>query len=447
MEEYHDFPHNFLWGCATASYQVEGAAHVDGRTDSIWDTYCRKPGAVYAGECGEVSVDQYHRYAEDVALMARLGFKSYRFSISWTRLVPEKGGPVNQKGVEYYRNLCLELKKYGISPAVTLYHWDLPQYLENEGGWAARSTAYAFLDYAKLCFSLFGDVVERWFTLNEPYCSSYLGYQVGRHAPGYQNPELANKAVHHLNLAHGLAIQAYRKTGLTAQIGIVLNPVYPRPASGSEDDILAANLACAYETDIFLHPILGKGYPSLVTQTLGITYPIVEGDMDIIASAIDFLGINYYFENVVAYTPNTFPYYTQVPNWQQTTEMGWPIVPSGLLRLLRYISKESNNISLYITENGCACDDKVDKDGRVHDRERCEYLLSHIRTVRKAIEEGIAVKGYYVWSFIDNFEWGYGYTKRFGVVYADYASLERIPKDSAYLMRDLMAGFFHKGLD
>lgn len=436
------FGNDFLWGCATASYQVEGAAHEEGRTDSIWDTFCRVPGATYAGQSGEVSVDQYNRYREDIALMASLGFQSYRFSISWSRILPTKSGPVNEKGIEYYRNLCLELKSKGLKVAVTIYHWDLPQYLQDAGGWANRETSYAFLAFAKLCFERFGDLVDQWFTLNEPYCSAYLGYLEGRHAPGLQDPDLANRAVHHLNLAHGVAVKAFRQLNLNAQIGIVLNPNKPRPATRRQKDLHASELACAYETDVFLHPILGKGYPVLVTEELGISYPVENGDMEIIATPVDFLGINYYFENAVEYNPEKACAYRVVPNWQPTTEMAWPVVPTGLLRLLRYIAEQSKGLPLYITENGCACDDILGPDGHIHDKQRCDYLLSHTAVCKQALEEGINLKGYYVWSFIDNFEWAYGYSKRFGIVYADYTTLNRIPKDSAYLMRDLIAGYF-----
>lgn len=435
------FDKDFLWGCATASYQVEGAAHEEGRTDSIWDTYSRVPGATHAGESGEVSVDQYHQYKQDISLMASLGFQSYRFSISWSRLFPTKSGPVNEQGVTYYRNLCMELKKHGIQAAATLYHWDLPQYLEDEGGWTNRETSFAFLAFAKVCFDRFGDLVDQWFTLNEPYCSAYLGYEVGRHAPGIKDSKMAHRAVHHLNLAHGLAVEAFRKTDLKTPIGIVLNPNMPRPATRRAEDIHASELACAYETDVFLHPILGKGYPELVTQELGITYPVEKGDMKSISTPVDFLGINYYFENAVAYDSSKPYQYKTVPNWQHTTDMGWPVVPQGLLRLLTYIDKESGGIPIYITENGCASPDVVDSDGRIHDRQRCDYLQEHIAVCKQALENNINLKGYFVWSFIDNFEWAYGYSKRFGIVYADYDSLERIPKDSAYLMRDVIAGY------
>ena len=393
------------------------------------------------GESGEVSVDQYHRYKEDISLMASLGFKSYRFSISWSRLLPTKSGPVNEQGIAYYRNLCIELKNHGIQAAATLYHWDLPQYLQDEGGWTNREISFAFLDFAKLCFDRFGDLVDQWFTLNEPYCSAYLGYEVGRHAPGIMDPDMANRAVHHLNLAHGLAVSAFRETELKTSIGIVLNPNKPRPATRRAEDFHASEVACAYETDVFLHPILGKGYPELVTQELGIHYPIEEGDMDIISTPVDFLGINYYFENAVAYAPSKPRQYGIVPNWQHTTDMGWPVVPKGLLRLLTYIDEQSNGIPIYITENGCACPDVLEADGRIHDRQRCDYLLEHIGICKQAIEKNINLKGYFVWSFIDNFEWAYGYSKRFGIIYADYANLQRIPKDSAYLMRDIIAGY------
>ena len=256
-----DFPADFVWGTATASYQVEGAGHEGGRGECIWDTFSRKPGAVYAGESGEVACDQYHRYAEDVAIMAELGFNSYRFSIAWPRIIPTGTGKVNSEGIAYYRRLCEELHKYDISACATIYHWDLPQSLEDAGGWANRSTVSAFEEYAKVCYKELGDVIDRWITINEPFCVAYLGYLYGDHAPGHRDLGKALNAVHHVNLAHGVAVKAYRKTGLAAPIGIVWNPVTPRPATNKPSDKKAAKIARALETEVFILPCLGKGYP------------------------------------------------------------------------------------------------------------------------------------------------------------------------------------------
>ncbi|MGE4584024.1 MAG: GH1 family beta-glucosidase [Sphaerochaeta sp.] len=434
------FGKDFLWGCATASFQVEGATQEGGRSPSIWDTFCNVPGAIKGGDDGRFAADQYHRYAQDVKLMSELGFQAYRFSLAWPRILPEGKGRVNKQGIEYYRNLAKSLHDKGMKVVVTLYHWDLPQVLQDEGGWANRSTAYAFAEYASVCFAELGDVVDQWTTLNEPFCAAYLGYLYGEHAPGLKDPAQTWKAVHHLNLAHGLAVQAYRKTGLRAPIGIVLNPSMPRPATRRHEDVHASELARAFDTDVFLHPLLGKGYPLLVTKELGITYPIEAGDMQIIAQTIDFIGINYYMEHAVVLDESQPYHIRNVPVWQRMTDQDWPIVPFGLLRILRYFSEQTNNIPLYITENGCSCKDVVEQ-GRVHDYQRCDYLNQHFEMCHRAIEEGINLKGYFIWSFLDNFEWAWGYEKRFGIVYVDYDTQERIPKDSAYMMRDVIAGY------
>ncbi|WP_320130441.1 GH1 family beta-glucosidase [uncultured Sphaerochaeta sp.] len=434
------FGKDFLWGCATASYQVEGATGEDGRKASIWDTFCKKKGAVLNGDDGSVAADQYHLYKQDIALMAKLGFQAYRFSIAWPRIIPDGVGPVNFAGLDYYKRLCKELKQNNIQVAVTMFHWDLPQVLQDRGGWANRETAYAFASYAKICFDYLGEYVDQWITLNEPYCSAYLGYLTGEHAPGIKDPDKANKAVHYLNLAHGLAVAEYRKTNLTKPIGLTLNPTMPRPATQRKEDILASNYARAFETDVFLLPVLGKGYPTLVTNGLGITYPIEADDMEIIGQKIDFLGINYYQENAVSYDATLPLKYTFEPVWQRTTGQGWPVTPYGLLRLLRYFDKETSGMALYITENGCSTDDVVE-DGRIHDYFRCDYLNKHFEICKQAIQEKINLKGYFVWSFIDNFEWSWGYSKRFGIIYDNFETQERIPKDSAYMMRDVITGY------
>ncbi|MDR1108206.1 MAG: beta-glucosidase [Spirochaetaceae bacterium] len=436
-----NFPADFLWGTATASYQVEGAGHEGGRSESIWDAFARKPGAVYGGENGEVACDQYHRYREDAALMADLGFAAYRFSLAWPRIIPGGTGAVNPEGIAYYRALCETLHSRGLKACATLYHWDLPQSLQDKGGWTERAVAEAFAAYAEVCFAELGDLVDQWITINEPYCVAYLGYYRGVHAPGIRDIGAALKAVHHINLAHGLAVQAYRKTGLTAPIGITWNPSTPRPATARQEDREAAETARAVETEVFIYPVLGRGYPERVTKRPDLNIPVKPGDLELIAQKIDFIGVNYYSEYPVAFDKTALFQYKVLPSWQDTTDMGWPIVPGGLARQLRWIGEISGGLPLYITENGCAREDYVEADGRVHDGERIAYLQQHLRVCADLIREGINLKGYYAWSFMDNFEWAWGYTKRFGIVHVDYTTQKRTPKDSAYFFRDIIAGY------
>lgn len=434
------FDPEFLWGCATASYQVEGAIEEDGRKPSIWDTFTQQKGTIMDGSDGSIAVDQYHRYEEDFNLMADLGFHAYRFSLAWPRIIPMGTGQVNQKGIDHYLTLCKSMKEKGLKVVATLYHWDLPQILQDRGGWANRETSYAFAAYAKVCFDALGPYVDQWLTLNEPYCSAFLGYLSGEHAPGIKDTDMAYKAVHHLNLAHGLAVKEYRKTGLGAPIGIVLNPSMPRPATQREDDRQAALYARSISTDIFLYPLVGKGYPSQVTKDMNISFPIVAGDMECIAQPIDVLGVNYYLEGAVTLDKQAMHLFKNVPVWQKTSNQGWPVTPHGLVRLLTYLAEQTNGLPLYVTENGCSTDDVV-SEGRVHDDFRCDYLNQHLKACSEAIAQGVNLKGYFVWSFIDNFEWAWGYTSRFGIVYVDYETQERIPKDSAYMMRDVISGY------
>jgi beta-glucosidase len=437
-----EFPNDFVWGAATASYQIEGAGHEGGRGECIWDTFSRKPGAVYAGENGEVACDQYHRYAEDIALMAEIGFKSYRFSIAWPRIIPAGKGKVNPEGIAYYRRLCEELHKHGISACATIYHWDLPQPLEDSGGWAERSIVSAFEEYAKVCFKELGDLVDQWITINEPFCIAYLGYLYGVHAPGHRDLQKALNAVHHVNLAHGVAVKAYRKTGLAAPIGITWNPVTPRPATARPADKKAAKIARALETEVFIHPCLGKGYPELVTKSLKCSFPVKDGDMETIAGPIDFIGINYYNESPVSADKKARFKFVTKPFWQDVSDMGWPVVPGGLYRQLKWIAgMAAPGTPIYITENGYARKDEIEPDGNVHDRERIEYLKQHLTVCSELIKAGMNIKGYFAWSFLDNFEWAYGYTKRFGIVHVDFFTQKRTPKDSAWFFRDVIAGF------
>ncbi|MCL2186067.1 MAG: GH1 family beta-glucosidase [Treponema sp.] len=441
-----EFPKDFLWGTSTASYQVEGGTHEDGRGECIWDTFARKPGAVYAGENGDVACDQYHRYEEDIALMAELGFTSYRFSIAWPRIIPEGRGKVNPQGIAYYRKLCEELHKHKIHTCVTLYHWDLPQKLEDEGGWTNRSIISAFEEYVKICYKELGDLVDMWITINEPLCVAHLGYLYGVHAPGIRDQEKALASIHYVNMAHGIAVKEYRKTGLKAPIGITWNPNTPRPATLKEEDKKAADMLRALTTEVFMFPCLGKGYPVLAKEA-GYKMPIQEGDLELIAQPIDFIGVNYYNEAPEAYDEKAPHKYTEKPSWQEVSFMKWPYTPGGLERQLLWITEISKGafgkkeIPIYITENGCACDDIVAPDGRVHDRNRINYLQQHLEVCADVIKKGVPLKGYYVWSLLDNFEWSWGYTKRFGIIHIDFKTLKRTPKDSAYFMRDTIAGY------
>ena len=436
-----NLPEDFLFGCATASYQVEGAAFEDGRTRCIWDDFALIPGAIKDSNDGRVAADQYHRYKEDVALMEELGFQSYRFSISWSRVLPNAGSTPNKKGIEYYKNLCNELHAKGMKACATLYHWDLPSELQAIGGWANRETALKFREYSALMFKELDGYVDMWITINEPFCVAWLGYKIGCHAPGHKNLEESLAAVHHINLAHGIAMEEYRKGGYKAPIGITFNPQTPRPATRKEMDKKAALYKRAVDTEVFMGPVFGYGYPKFCTETLGWKFPIEDGDMEIISQPIDFMGINYYNEYPVYYNEKDPELVSTAPHWERTTNIGWPVDEKGLYRQLLWLKDYTRGIPLYITENGSCEDDQLTNDGRVHDRERIVYIDKHLHACADAIKEGVNLKGYFVWSFIDNYEWAEGYTKRFGIVYCDYGTLKRYPKDSAYYLRDVIAGY------
>ncbi|MFA7167711.1 MAG: GH1 family beta-glucosidase [Sphaerochaetaceae bacterium] len=431
----YSMPDDFMWGCATASYQVEGFPDRDGKEQSIWDTFCKKPGAILTGENGDVACEQYVRYPEDIRLMASLGFKAYRLSFSWPRIISY--GKENQAGIAHYRAVLDCIHKNHMQAYVTLYHWDLPQSLEDAGGWLNRDTAFAFQRYAEVCFREFGDLVDGWITLNEPWCSAYLGYESGAHAPGRKEHGYAI-AAHTLLLAHGLAVQSYRRSKLTQPIGIALNPAVTKPATGSEQDGIAAWMEVVTQTDIFLDPLIKGKYPDVLSEQFGMRFPVRDGDMELISQKLDFLGINYYSEHTISYDEKAPYLFCVVPSWQKCTDIGWPVTPYGLLHVLRYFSKKAPGTELFITENGASYATGTSVDGRVHDAQRCEYLCRHIEMCHQAISEGIPLKGYFVWSFMDNFEWTYGYSQRFGVVYVNYQTQERIPKDSAFLLRDFM---------
>ena len=452
------FPKDFKWGVATASYQVEGAAQVDGRGESIWDDFCRQPGRVYGGHNGTVACDQYHRYKEDIKLMSYINIGTYRFSIAWPRIMPTGEGPINHKGLDYYKRLCEALLHDNIAPAATLYHWDLPLALHHKGGWLNRDTALRFRDYAVWCFKELGEYIPMWLTLNEPICVAELGYAWGMHAPGHTSVAEGATALHHLNLAHGLAVEGYRHSGNKGQIGTVLNLGVARPATARPEDREVADIAND-GSRMYLHPIYGKGYPERrlkLLESRGITLPIKAGDLEQIAQPIDFLGFNYYFELPIVHREvrenppppanedgfsRIFTPYIRDMSWESTTAMGWAVVPHGIYRHLQWIKNEVGNVPIYITENGCAQEDHLTATGRVHDPQRIEYLRAHLKQLERAVADGINLKGYYLWSLIDNFEWAHGYTKRFGIVYCDYTNLARYPKDSYYFYRDVIAGY------
>lgn len=437
------FPREFQWGVATAAYQIEGAAREDGRGESIWDRFSHTSGMVANGDTGDVACDHYHRYEDDVALMADLGIETYRFSIAWSRIFPSGEGAPNPKGLDFYKRLVDALLRKGIRPAATLYHWDLPQRLEEKGGWGSRDTALRFAEYAATMFRELGDLVPQWITHNEPWCASFLGHALAFHAPGHDSWPLAVRASHHLLVSHGLAVQAFREIAPKgAQVGITLNltPIYP--ATESEADRAAAWRLDGFHNRWFADPVLKGSYPADLREYFSRWAPldyIRSVDEAIIGTPTDFLGVNYYSRGRFAADPES-PYFqaSGVPTEAPVTEMGWEIVPDCLYDLLVRLKRDYGEIPIYITENGAAFADVVNEEGAVEDNERVEFLKAHFAAAERAMADGVNLKGYYVWSFMDNFEWTFGYEKRFGIVYVDYATQRRIPKRSALWYRDFI---------
>lgn len=453
------FPADFLWGSATAAYQIEGAVAEDGRGPSIWDTFAHTPGRTAGGETGDVADDHYHRYRDDVALMSSLGLGGYRFSVAWSRVQPQGSGAVNAAGLGFYDRLVDELLAAGIRPWVTLYHWDLPQPLEDAGGWPERDTALRFADYAAIVHDALGDRVSDWTTLNEPWCSAFLGYYTGHHAPGRTEPRASLAAAHHLLLGHGLAVAAMRSSATAAahRFGITLN-LYPvTPATDSSADADAARRVDGVSNRIFLDPLFRGDYPADVVEDLGVLWPaeaILDGDLTTIAAPLDVLGVNYYFRQVVAASDDqadpcppggrgtgwvgcddVVPASTGAPR----TAMNWEIDPTGLYDLLTRLTRDYSPPPLYITENGAAFPDVVSADGAVHDPNRVSYLDGHFREAARAMADGVDLRGYFIWSLLDNFEWAWGYGRRFGIVRVDYDTLQRTVKDSGRYVADVIA--------
>ena len=443
------FPSDFVWGTATAAYQIEGAVTEDGRGPSIWDTFSHTSGRITDGSTGDVADDHYHRYAEDVAIMAGLGMNAYRFSIAWPRIFPSGSGDLNQAGVDFYRRLAEACLERGITPYATLYHWDLPQPLEDAGGWLNRDTAVRFRDYAAATQQALGDVISHWITLNEPWCSGFLGYATGVHAPGKTVGAEAMRAVHHLLLGHGLAIQAMRE-GPSGTLGITLNLSSVRSASASPGDEEAARRMDGLANRLFLDPVLLGRYPDDVLENAGVAewFGQMSDDLTDIAAPIDFMGVNYYtrhtyagpdngvFQRPTIMGPGGTADIRDVGTDAPRTHMDWEVHPDGLIDVVRLVSDRAPSLPVYITENGAAYPDEVTGEGTVDDEDRRHFFELHLDAAREAIDSGLPLRGYFAWSLLDNFEWAFGYSRRFGIVYVDYETQQRIVKRSGQWFRD-----------
>jgi beta-glucosidase len=421
------FPSNFLWGAATAAYQIEGAWNEDGKGESIWDRFSHTPGKIINGDTGNVACDHYHRYPEDIALMRQIGLKAYRFSVSWPRVLPAGFGRINPGGLDFYDRLVDALLAVNIEPFITLHHWDLPQVLYDSGGWINRDNLPYFADYAAVLVKRLGDRIQRWTTFNEPEVIAEAGYGHGEHAPGLKNDwNMAYQVDHNLMVAHGLAVQAIRAINSSLEVGIVLSQWNVEPASNNPADIAAANLTWNSRGTTFLHPIFCGHYHPMTVDALGGEFPkIKSGDMALISQKLDFLGINSYSRTVVNAQGKVSPI-----QGSEYTDMGWEVCASAFRRLLNRINKDYNLPPIYITENGAAYPDVVTPDGKIHDERRLEYLRQHFTQVHLAMQDGVDVRGYFVWSLLDNFEWAVGNTKRFGLIRVDYDTLKRTIKDS-----------------
>jgi beta-glucosidase len=441
-------PPTFRWGTATSAYQVEGAVTEDGRTPSIWDAFCRIPGAIDHGDTGDIACDHYHRMPADVALIHDLGLDAYRFSVAWPRVQPGGRGSANPAGIAFYDRLVDELLAKQIDPWITLYHWDLPVELEDAGGWPERDTAYRFADYAQLVHERLGDRVVNWTTLNEPWCSAMLGYVEGVQAPGRRDFPAGIRAVHHLLLGHGLAAERLRATASgPLNLAITLNLTTITPATDSDVDREAARRADGLAVRIYLDPLVRGRYPEDVVADLaarGAQLPIQDGDLDLICAPLDTLGVNYYSGMQLSGTgvdgatidAAGHPVARSVPFGLPRTAVGWEIMPDAFREMLIRVGRDYPGLPIVVTENGAAFADQPDQDGYVRDDDRTEYLAAHIAAVAAAREAGADVRGYFAWSLLDNFEWAYGYDKRFGIVRVDYATQARIPKRSAHWYRD-----------
>lgn len=429
------FPDDFVWGVATAAYQIEGSPAADGRLPSIWDTFSHEPGRTLNGDTGDDACDHYQRWREDIAIMAGVGVHAYRFSVAWPRVLPTGAGEVNKHGLDFYNRLVDELLARGIQPFVTLYHWDLPQALQDAGGWPARATAYRFADYAAVVFDALGDRVRHWITHNEPLATVVLGHLIGEYAPGLQDAKATAAAHHHVLLGHGLAVQALRASGRDGLVGVANVATAYEPASDSLEDRAACEAARGDSNDSFLDPLFGFGYPR-GGRLWGHELPVDPGDMEIVAMPVDFIGVNHYTRLLVAHDPESGRYrifHGELPK----TDMGWEISPRSFAEELLRVSQRYRT-PIYVTENGMADCSSFGPEGTVDDEERIAFLRAYLQNMAAAIEEGADVRGYFLWTLLDNFEWSHGYSKRFGIVAVDRATQQRTPKRSAAWYRELI---------
>jgi len=436
------FKENFIFGAATSSYQIEGAAAEDGRSPSIWDVFCKTPGKVYGGHNGDIACDHYHRYKEDVELMSDIGVNAYRFSVSWPRIFPEKG-KYNKKGMEFYKKLIDELKDKDIKPMVTLYHWDMPIWAYEMGGWLNRDSVKWFKEYAVKIFEELNDSVWLWITHNEPLCTSIYSYYSGFHAPGHKNLREALVVAHHVLLSHGIVAEELKKFNLKNNgIGLALNLIPSYPASNSEKDIKAASICDGHQVRWFLDPIFKASYPEnmkkIYKELIGDFDFIRDGDLQKISNKSDFVGLNFYSRELIEFSKDSELKFRKFSGNLKRTEMGWEIIPGALYDIVARIRKEYTKLPIYITENGAAFNDRISGDKKVHDNERIEYLKEHLKKVAELNEKGMDIRGYFIWSLMDNFEWQHGYSKRFGIVYVDYETQERILKDSALWYKEFI---------
>ena len=433
------FPADFRWGAAVSAYQIEGAVAEDGRGESIWDRFSATPGKVVGGDSGAVACDSYHRYREDVRLMKELGLSAYRFSIAWPRILPEGRGRTNAAGLDFYDKQVDELLAAGIEPFVTLYHWDLPQALEDRGGWPVRATAEAFAEYVEVVAGRLGDRVRNWITQCEPWVVAWLGYGTGEHAPGRKSDADALAAAHHVLLSHGLAADVLRREAPESRLGITIDLVAFHPLTDSPEDLAALAREDGFRNRWILDPVLRGRYPDDMLERFAPMLPAIEdGDLQTISAPLDFLGVNYYTRSVVRSNGADGRPVTVTGDDVERTEMGWEVYPDGLYELLLRLRAEYDPPPLYVTENGAAFrDHRV--NGSVHDPKRISYVDRHLDAIARAIEDGVPVHGYFLWSLLDNFEWSFGYSRRFGIVYVDYATLERVPKASYAWYRDFIA--------
>jgi beta-glucosidase len=428
-----DFPADFAWGCSTSSFQIEGGAAQDGRAESIWDRFCQQPGKIRDGSNASVACDHYHRWPEDLDIAQQFGMNAYRFSIAWPRVITELGAKPNQRGLDFYSRLVDGMLERGLQPWATLYHWDLPQYLQDLGGWERRATVDAYLEFVDATTRHLGDRVKHWITHNEPWCTAMHGNWDGMHAPGQQNFKAALQVCHHVLLSHGLAVPLIKSNVAHAQVGIALSLHPLRATTDAPEDLAAMQRHDGLRNRWFLDPLFGRGYPADILEHCAADLPDTEAsDLEVIATPIDFLGVNYYFPETIADAPEIPPLHTKLvvlPD-RERTGFSWEVAPDGMRELLVRIKNDYPKIPIFLTENGSSYEDQVEPDGSVCDTERRNYFMRHLDALKQARAEGVDVRGYFAWSLMDNFEWAEGYLRRFGLVYIDFVTQKRTVKES-----------------